>query len=616
MQKMLSRFFGRGKKRDAELLAAAQLGDLAGVRRALDRGADVNALDPIHGETALHVTVEKENKVLVQFLLSRGANPNITSKQNRTPLIIAAIVGDRTLPIVELLLTGRADPSLTPKVGPYAGNDALFIAASQGANTLLRHLLTFGATPRVRPDGATLLHIASMGGNADTVAVALETGATVNDVDRHGATPLHFAVAHANKAAVVALLGHGAETEKRNNQGQTPVDLAAASSKPSILKLLFSHDAPAVVPAEQGSGINEFASPAQQNAHIRGMTLLEFSTEYYRNIRFQNVMMACVAQGSTPFETVGAYLDAGEDRNVELLRLPHLGVNSISRFNQAIHAAMHEPMPVSKLEQLAKRQDLDIQDEPLAELAEVAPLPVDEMSEPYPVGIKRTWYEKYLRLKAHHAQHGNTDVPHQWSDDPKLAAWVSYQRQKRKKDELFIEQIQLLDTLGFSWSLRERGTWDDRLQELVEFKNLFGHFDVPTSYPTAPKLRQFVSSTHFQFRTGSLDTDRITRLEDIGFSFGIGEDNAIEQTLVFTPHVLAPDFTLSGLTLTITGRLETLTQREATELAQQKGAVVVDKFSGNVDLLVVGSEPGTKLADAQLSGITLIDEKQFLNIVR
>ena len=59
---MFGRLFGGGKKRDAELHAAAQSGDMAGVRQALDKSADINALDPVHRETVLQVAVDKERK--------------------------------------------------------------------------------------------------------------------------------------------------------------------------------------------------------------------------------------------------------------------------------------------------------------------------------------------------------------------------------------------------------------------------------------------------------------------------------------------------------------------------------------------------------------------------
>ena len=59
---MFARLFGGGKKRDAELHAAAQSSDMAGVRQALDKGADINALDLVHRETVLHVA-EPSHKV-------------------------------------------------------------------------------------------------------------------------------------------------------------------------------------------------------------------------------------------------------------------------------------------------------------------------------------------------------------------------------------------------------------------------------------------------------------------------------------------------------------------------------------------------------------------------
>ncbi len=234
---------------------------------------------------------------------------------------------------------------------------------------------------------------------------------------------------------------------------------------------------------------------------------------------------------------------------------------------------------------------------------------------PVPEGLRRKWYEMYLRLQAYQAQHGSADVPNQWPEDPKLAAWVSNQRQKYKKDELIPQQIELLEALEFSWSLRERGTWEDRLAELVAFKSQHGHFDVPTNYPPAPKLRQFIASTHYQYRTGMLDTDRIMRLEEAGFILDTEAKTTSRSASSSVIDSVASVASLAGRTMTFTGRLETLTQGEATELARKNGAIVVDKFSGNVNLLVVGSEPGSKLADAKRTGVPQIDEKQFIALL-
>ena len=97
---MVFGLFGGAKKRAAELYEAAQKGDLAGVRQALDKGADINALDPECSETALHAAVDKSQKAVIDLLLSKGANPDIVSGQHFTPLIIAAAMGDAALPMV------------------------------------------------------------------------------------------------------------------------------------------------------------------------------------------------------------------------------------------------------------------------------------------------------------------------------------------------------------------------------------------------------------------------------------------------------------------------------------------------------------------------------------
>ena len=696
---MLGWLFGRKKKWNAQLHAAVQAGDIAGVRSALDKGADIDSLDDVRREAAIHTSVAMENKGLIQLLLSRGANPNVISEQNSTPLITAVVIGDRALPIVEILLASRADPFQTPNVGPYAGNDVLCVAASKGANAIVRHLLSFGVVPRVQPNGTTLMHMAAIGGNEETIARAIVSGVGVNDVDGNGATPLHYAVSHDNKAAVEALLSHGADPGIRNIQHQTAMDLAR--EKHTItLELFTRQEEPSDLSvSEKPTPVNvaESGEP-EQLANIRCMSLLEFSNAYYPNVRFRNVLLASIKEGSLPFETIGTYLDAGEEGRQALLKLPNLGLGSVSRFDKAIASTIRSPLPIKNAEvemPPAKRHDLTgklearypgvfspllkeyantpvserddcaeleadilrlLTDERLSEvasrrfhgetLAEIALSlgvtrervrqiekqakpwmtapnvnePIEEVEgepeAPVPEGLRRKWHETYLRLHAYWAQHGSADVPNQWPEDPKLAAWVSSQRQKYKKDELTPQQIELLEALDFSWSLRERGTWEDRLAELVEFKSQHGHFDVPTNYPSAPKLRQFIASTHYQYRTGSLHTDRIMRLEGVGFILNPAATALTGSEPSFIPQTITPNFKLSGRTITFTGRLETMTQDEATMQAKQMGANVVDKFTGNVNLLVVGHDPGSKLKHAQRIGIAMIDENQFISLLR
>ncbi len=128
------------------------------------------------------------------------------------------------------------------------------------------------------------------------------------------------------------------------------------------------------------------------------------------------------------------------------------------------------------------------------------------------------WQEMYERLKQYRAKHGDADVPQRWKEDMKLVRWVVAQRQRRKGQELSPEQIALLDQLNFTWEIHPRGTWEQTLQELVDYKEEHGHCDVPSGDSNG-KLARFVNSMRTQRNKGVLPVERITKLEAIGFAW-------------------------------------------------------------------------------------------------
>lgn len=240
---MVFGLFGGAKKRAAELYEAAKKGDLAGVRQALDKGADINALDPECSETALHAAVDQSQKAVVDLLLSKGANPDIVSGQHFTPLIIAAAMGDVALPMVESLLAGKANPELAPTTGPNAGGAPMHIAASNGSNAILARLLAAGAKPKVLPNGSTLMHMAAIGGNAETVDIVVKAGLSVDAVDSQSRTPLHLTGITGNSAVARKLIDLGAPLDKRDGEDSTPLMHAAIQNKPNVVDLLIKKGA-------------------------------------------------------------------------------------------------------------------------------------------------------------------------------------------------------------------------------------------------------------------------------------------------------------------------------------------------------------------------------------
>lgn len=73
---------------------------------------------------------------------------------------------------------------------------------------------------------------------------------------------------------------------------------------------------------------------------------------------------------------------------------------------------------------------------------------------------------------------------------------------------------------------------------------------------------------------------------------------------------------LSGKTILFTGTLERLGRKEAEQLAASMGAKVLSAVSSNLNILVVGSAAGSKLAKAQKLGtVEIWDENKFLELV-
>lgn len=71
---------------------------------------------------------------------------------------------------------------------------------------------------------------------------------------------------------------------------------------------------------------------------------------------------------------------------------------------------------------------------------------------------------------------------------------------------------------------------------------------------------------------------------------------------------VSKDAQLAGLTVVLTGKLERLTRNEAKEKLQDLGAKVTNSVSKKTDIVVAGTDAGSKLTKAQALGIDVRDE--------
>jgi DNA ligase (NAD+) len=77
----------------------------------------------------------------------------------------------------------------------------------------------------------------------------------------------------------------------------------------------------------------------------------------------------------------------------------------------------------------------------------------------------------------------------------------------------------------------------------------------------------------------------------------------------------AKDLPLSGKEFVITGRLEAFSRPEAEARIKELGGATKDNVTRKTDYVVVGADPGSKLARAQEMGIKTIDEKEFSKLI-
>lgn len=87
-------------------------------------------------------------------------------------------------------------------------------------------------------------------------------------------------------------------------------------------------------------------------------------------------------------------------------------------------------------------------------------------------------------------------------------------------------------------------------------------------------------------------------------------------TMTFTPPASQEDNPFFGKTLVFTGTMPALGRAEAKTMAQDVGAKVSGSVSKKTDYVIAGAEAGSKLEKAQQLGVTVIDEAEFLRMLK
>lgn len=72
---------------------------------------------------------------------------------------------------------------------------------------------------------------------------------------------------------------------------------------------------------------------------------------------------------------------------------------------------------------------------------------------------------------------------------------------------------------------------------------------------------------------------------------------------------------LTGKKIIFTGTLENMTRGEAKSKAEERGAKIMSSISENLDLVIAGTDPGSKLTKAQALGLKIISEDEWIRLL-
>ena len=200
------------KGADVDLESAAQLGDLAKVKRFIESDPDVNEsqLNQLLRRSLNYESLLQGQKDVADYLLNKGANPNAKVKNEATMLHQSAWGGDpaRTKSLIEFLVSRGAD-----------------VNAFQGESRW------------------TPLHSACSRGRGSVAKVLIDNGADVNAKDRWGRTPLHYSLKKEDLDTAELLIAEGSDVNAKDNEGATPLGYALTTNKKDIAGLLLAKGA-------------------------------------------------------------------------------------------------------------------------------------------------------------------------------------------------------------------------------------------------------------------------------------------------------------------------------------------------------------------------------------
>ena len=130
------------------------------------------------------------------------------------------------------------------------------------------------------------------------------------------------------------------------------------------------------------------------------------------------------------------------------------------------------------------------------------------------------WERMFYALKAYKNDHGDFRLSRQSKRHKELALWIGVQRRAYTKGKLSADRTARLEALGFEWDPRD-SLWERMFQILLTYKKEHGHCSVPAVYKSFRSFGNWVVNQRSFYKKGKLCTDRISKLEALGFEWKV-----------------------------------------------------------------------------------------------
>ena len=126
------------------------------------------------------------------------------------------------------------------------------------------------------------------------------------------------------------------------------------------------------------------------------------------------------------------------------------------------------------------------------------------------------WKVRFAELVAFKARFGHCRVPDGWKENLSLAQWLAYQAYCARRGALEPNRLKRLLKLGMKITPTMQEKHQQRLTELEQFQQRFGHGQIPPDWPENRLLAQWLDLLRSSWREGKLSPELIEQLSRLG----------------------------------------------------------------------------------------------------